>query len=219
MGDRRRVDLTADSKDGLFLCPSDLNRGNFKKIKDGPVVALDFGAVCFLPPVFFYLAMHMSMATPRPATEVSDGSIVMQQLLTEGTLEIAVRPRTDPSRSARFTRSFHLKANITFGELLNVMTSRGTEPFQFSKIGMAYLGCRDSMCIISHYFSPAPSLINFLFFFLSIPFFFVMQWPDRWRVARRRSHAGSPLDRGDSQARARLLSPRLVLLSPSRRCR
>lgn len=60
MGDRRRVDLTADSKDSLFLCPSDLNSGNFKKIKDGPVVALDFGAVCFLLPIFFYLAMHMS---------------------------------------------------------------------------------------------------------------------------------------------------------------
>ena len=61
MGDRSRVDLTADSKDGLFLCSPDLNSGNFKKINDGSVVVLDFGAVCFLPPIFFYLAMHMSV--------------------------------------------------------------------------------------------------------------------------------------------------------------
>jgi len=61
MGERRRVDLTAESKDGLYLCPSDITCGNLKKIKDGPVVVLDFGATCFLPPIFFYLAMHMSI--------------------------------------------------------------------------------------------------------------------------------------------------------------
>ena len=53
--------MIADSKAGLFFYPSDLNPGNFKKIKDGPVVALDFGAVCFLPPIFFYLAIHKSI--------------------------------------------------------------------------------------------------------------------------------------------------------------
>ena len=60
MEDTIRANLIADSKNGLFLCPSDIHAGNFKKIEGGPVVILDFGAVCFLPPIFFYLAVHKS---------------------------------------------------------------------------------------------------------------------------------------------------------------
>jgi hypothetical protein len=104
------------------------------------------------------------------ATEAHGGSIVMQPL-TEGppvlgVLDIAVRPRAEATLSTRFTCSFRLKPGTTFHELLHAMISRNMEPFLFRKIGMAYLGCRDGMCVISHYLSPAPSLINFSFFFL-----------------------------------------------------
>jgi len=47
----------ADASDGLYLCPCDIYPGNFKKLPDGKMVALDFGATCFLPPSFFALAM------------------------------------------------------------------------------------------------------------------------------------------------------------------
>jgi hypothetical protein len=43
--------------DGLYLCPCDINPGNFKKLPGGKVVALDFRATCFLPPSFFAVAM------------------------------------------------------------------------------------------------------------------------------------------------------------------
>ena len=46
-----------DAHDGLRLCPCDINPGNFKEGPDGKVVALDFGATCFLPPSFFAVAM------------------------------------------------------------------------------------------------------------------------------------------------------------------
>jgi hypothetical protein len=152
------------------------------------------------------------------ATEAHGGSIVMQPL-TEGppvlgVLDIAVRPRAEATLSTRFTCSFRLKPGTTFHELLHAMISRNMEPFLFRKIGMAYLGCRDGMCAISHYLSPAPSLIN-------VSFFFLCSFLSRHAVPRplahgRRSHAGSPLHRGYSQARAHLLSPRMALLSPSR---
>ncbi|KAI0277196.1 hypothetical protein BGY98DRAFT_1177311 [Russula aff. rugulosa BPL654] len=47
------VDLAADAQNGLYLCPCDITPGNFKKFEDGTVVAIDFGATCFLHPVFF----------------------------------------------------------------------------------------------------------------------------------------------------------------------
>ena len=52
-----RVNLVADARDGLFLCPCDIHPGNFKKLPDGSVVALDFHLSCFLPPCFFPFAM------------------------------------------------------------------------------------------------------------------------------------------------------------------
>jgi hypothetical protein len=48
----------ADAQTGLYLCPCDITPRNFKKFEDGTVVALDFGATCFLPPVFFALAVR-----------------------------------------------------------------------------------------------------------------------------------------------------------------
>lgn len=47
----------ADARDGLRLCPCDIHPGNFKKGRDGKIVALDFRATCFLPPSFFAVAM------------------------------------------------------------------------------------------------------------------------------------------------------------------
>ncbi|KAJ7293904.1 hypothetical protein C8J57DRAFT_1041333 [Mycena rebaudengoi] len=55
--DPRRVNLVADARDGLYLCPCDIHPGNFKKLPNGKVVALDFTASCFLPPSFFAVAM------------------------------------------------------------------------------------------------------------------------------------------------------------------
>ncbi|QRW00850.1 hypothetical protein RhiJN_28868 [Ceratobasidium sp. AG-Ba] len=55
-GDYRRVDLVADAKDGLQLCP----------------FALDFGVTCFMPPCFFAVAMIKSedMFTRRVAMDL-----------------------------------------------------------------------------------------------------------------------------------------------------
>jgi len=58
MRDTRRVNLVDDARAGLYLCPSDLHPANFKKCPDGTVVALDFGATCFLPPSFFAVAIE-----------------------------------------------------------------------------------------------------------------------------------------------------------------
>lgn len=48
----------ADASDGLYLCPCDIHPGNFKKLPDDSIVALDFRATCFLPPSFFAVAME-----------------------------------------------------------------------------------------------------------------------------------------------------------------
>ncbi|KDQ12843.1 hypothetical protein BOTBODRAFT_175989 [Botryobasidium botryosum FD-172 SS1] len=58
-GDPRRVDLVADTRNGLFLCPWDIHPGNFKKVGHR-VVALDFCGTCFLPPSFFAVAMELA---------------------------------------------------------------------------------------------------------------------------------------------------------------
>jgi hypothetical protein len=58
MPDDRRVDLVADASDGLFLCPCDIHPGNFKKLPDNTIVAIDFRSTCFLPPSFFGVAMR-----------------------------------------------------------------------------------------------------------------------------------------------------------------
>ncbi|KAF8265623.1 hypothetical protein EI94DRAFT_1735291 [Lactarius quietus] len=58
MPDKRRVDLVADASNGLFLCPCDIHPGNFKKLPDNTIVAIDFRYTCFLPPSFFGIAMR-----------------------------------------------------------------------------------------------------------------------------------------------------------------
>ncbi|KAJ7293953.1 hypothetical protein C8J57DRAFT_1457897 [Mycena rebaudengoi] len=59
--DPRRVNLVADASDGLYLCPCGMHPGNFKKLPEGKVVALDFTASCFLPPSFFAVAMAKAL--------------------------------------------------------------------------------------------------------------------------------------------------------------
>ena len=58
MPDNRRVDLVANASNGLFLCPCDIHPGNFKKLADNTIVAIDFRHACFLPPSFFGVAMR-----------------------------------------------------------------------------------------------------------------------------------------------------------------
>ncbi|KAF5368778.1 hypothetical protein D9615_010412 [Tricholomella constricta] len=43
---------------GLRLCPADIHMTNFIKDDEGRIVALDFGATCFLPPSFFAFVMY-----------------------------------------------------------------------------------------------------------------------------------------------------------------
>lgn len=57
MGVSQRVSFNDEP---LCLCPCDLDRTNFKKGLQGKVVALDFGATCFLPSSFFAFAMTMA---------------------------------------------------------------------------------------------------------------------------------------------------------------
>ncbi|KIY44911.1 hypothetical protein FISHEDRAFT_77130 [Fistulina hepatica ATCC 64428] len=51
--DTRRDSFVAEARHGFYLCPCDIDPGNFKKGRDGKVVALDFRATCFLPRSFF----------------------------------------------------------------------------------------------------------------------------------------------------------------------
>jgi hypothetical protein len=86
-----------------------------------------------------------------PSIRSSDGGVIQQP--TEGApvlgvLDIKVRSRTAPSHSAYTVRTFVLAAGTTFGQLLHALTSRGMEPFRFRKIGVAFLGCRDFMCVV-----------------------------------------------------------------------
>jgi hypothetical protein len=63
------VDLAADAQNGLYLCPCDISPGNFKKFEDGEVVALDFHASCFSPPVFFLFRCRGREACALPRSE------------------------------------------------------------------------------------------------------------------------------------------------------
>ncbi|KAL0578480.1 hypothetical protein V5O48_003529 [Marasmius crinis-equi] len=56
-----RVDFSGEIRDGLRLCPCDINQTNFLKDRQGRIVAIDFGATNFLPPSFFALAMAMAL--------------------------------------------------------------------------------------------------------------------------------------------------------------
>lgn len=62
-----------------------------------------------------------------------------------GSFDITVRPRTDPSWSHRFTRSFRLAPETTFGKLFRSVRSRGMEPFNFQQVEFARFGCRDGI--------------------------------------------------------------------------
>jgi hypothetical protein len=73
------ADLAADAQNGLYLCPCDVNPGNFKKLDDGTVVALDFGATCFLPPTFFAVAVRkLGDIFPQSASTIGYRVMSMQ---------------------------------------------------------------------------------------------------------------------------------------------
>ncbi|KAF9482340.1 hypothetical protein BDN70DRAFT_853589 [Pholiota conissans] len=53
-----RVDFEPEvAEHGLPLCPCDMNPKNFIKDRSGQIVAIDFGATCFLPTSFFAFAL------------------------------------------------------------------------------------------------------------------------------------------------------------------
>ncbi|KAF8641617.1 hypothetical protein AX16_009892, partial [Volvariella volvacea WC 439] len=59
MGSKERVSFESEvEEDGLPLCPCDLNRTNFMRDRWGKIVAVDFGASCFLPRSFFDFALY-----------------------------------------------------------------------------------------------------------------------------------------------------------------
>ncbi|KAH9856298.1 hypothetical protein C2E23DRAFT_857287 [Lenzites betulinus] len=67
VGRPHRVNLIPEFQThGLRLCLSDMNRANFMKDRNGNIVALDFGATCFLPVSFFELAL----CNPGPFTRL-----------------------------------------------------------------------------------------------------------------------------------------------------
>src|SRR5258706_14777599 len=57
---KHTVDFKAEVKlQGMRLCPSDMDKSNFLRDTDGNIVAIDFGATCFLPPSFFSFALQV----------------------------------------------------------------------------------------------------------------------------------------------------------------
>jgi len=95
----------------------------------------------------------------KPPKITSSDGVVFEQP-TEGApfpgyFNIKVRARTAPSLSVIVVFRLELAAGITFGQLLKALVDRHFEPFHFRKLGFAYLGCRDFMCIL---FLPSPQL-------------------------------------------------------------
>ena len=86
-----------------------------------------------------------------PTVTSNDGGVIQQP--TEGApfpgfLNIKVRDRSAPSNSTLVVFEFKLATGITFGQLLSALTDCHMEPFHFRKLGVAYLGCRDFMCVL-----------------------------------------------------------------------
>lgn len=86
-----------------------------------------------------------------PEIAPSDGGVIQQP--TEGApfpgiFNILVRDRSGAPHATLVVFGFDLTAGTTFGQLLNSLISRNMEPFQFRKLGSAYLGCRDFMCVL-----------------------------------------------------------------------
>lgn len=69
---------------GLRLCLSDMNRNNFIKDRNNKIVALDFGASCFLPVSFFdfalrnydYFTQLLRARIPRPESKQLEALLV-----------------------------------------------------------------------------------------------------------------------------------------------
>ncbi|KAI6139569.1 hypothetical protein BKA82DRAFT_4223110 [Pisolithus tinctorius] len=87
---------------GLRLCPCDMNQTNFMKDLKGMIVALDFGASCFLPPSFFAFALHegdyftqlVARRLKHPAsTQLKPMLIASYILVVFGTNKIGIPPK------------------------------------------------------------------------------------------------------------------------------
>ncbi|KAL1760682.1 hypothetical protein FB107DRAFT_269730 [Schizophyllum commune] len=64
-GRSERADFQSEAEaHGLLLCPSDLDHTNFMMDRQGKIVAIDFGATCFLPRSFFDLALFLCHRFP-----------------------------------------------------------------------------------------------------------------------------------------------------------
>jgi hypothetical protein len=93
-----RVSLGPEvEKYGLRLCLSDMNRNNFIKDRKNKIVALDFGASCFLPVSFFDFALRNSdhftqllrTRIPRPESKQLNALLVASySLVPYGTNKI-----------------------------------------------------------------------------------------------------------------------------------
>ena len=89
---------------------------------------------------------------PMIISSRSKGDVVNLNQPTEGVpvtgvFSIKVRDRSQPSNSVLCVYKFDLAPNTTFGQLLDALTKRHFQPFLFRKIGVAYFGCRDFMCV------------------------------------------------------------------------
>ncbi|KAG5649629.1 hypothetical protein H0H81_002786 [Sphagnurus paluster] len=74
-----------------------------------------------------------------------------------GDFNVKVRGRLDPSSSIIVIFELRLASGTTFGKLLDALSHRKMQPFCFRKIGFAYLGCRDFMCILFCHLLSRPS--------------------------------------------------------------
>ncbi|KAG5643159.1 hypothetical protein DXG03_001489 [Asterophora parasitica] len=95
-----RVDFSLEVEaHGLRLCLSDMNGEKFLKREDGVIVALDFGASCFLPVSFFNLALRKpesytqrigKLVKPPPSTQLDALLTASCSLVPYGTNNIAL---------------------------------------------------------------------------------------------------------------------------------
>lgn len=120
-------------------------------------------------------AASTSRATPSvvgaPSIRSSLGGFIQQPSegpRVPGTFDITVRPRTDPSWSHRFTRSFRLAPGTAFGQLFYSVISRGVESFHFRQVEFARFGCQDGMCVFYYLLNTFLLILCFRFSYRAV---------------------------------------------------
>ncbi|KDQ57418.1 hypothetical protein JAAARDRAFT_78615 [Jaapia argillacea MUCL 33604] len=150
-GRPHRVSLGPEVEEyGLRLCLSDMNRDNFIKDRKNKIVALDFGASCFLPVSFFdfalrhfdYFTQLLRMRIPRPKSKQLEALLVASfSLVPYGTNKIAHRCPTRAQGSGPVDFA-HKPSRLSTGpRLLRVIVRR----------------CELSRCLLSRSSLPTPS--------------------------------------------------------------